>query len=326
MSIVAIPNIAQAPNVGIADLEQLMRSVNDTAQQLQQTHVALRGEVAHLQRELAEANEQLRRSKSLAALGEMAAGIAHEVRNPLASIQLYVQMLAEDVSEQPQQTELCEKIARAIKGLDDVVRDVLLFARDTKVNTAQFSASMLIDRALESCESLMADGDITVVRQDAESSQFSLPVDAGLFVLALSNVMRNAADAMIESRSSRRELGARVSRRTHRRPDGRRVEMAVFTVADTGPGIDEHVVKRMFNPFFTTRKTGTGLGLAIVHRIVDAHGGQVSVENRPDGGAEVRLYLPLGGPGDTELPSLNGRGRLDAEPNTDNLSSMEHGA
>ena len=82
----------------------------------------------------------------------------------------------------------------------------------------------------------------------------------------------------------------------------------------------------MFNPFFTTRKTGTGLGLAIVHRIVDAHGGQVSVENRPDGGAEVRLYLPLGGPGDTELPPLNGRGQLDAEPITDNFSSMEHGA
>ncbi len=87
MSIVAVPNIAQTPNVGIHDLEQLMRSVNDTAQQLQQTHVALRSEVAQLQRELAEANDQLRRSRSLAALGEMAAGIAHEVRNPMASIQ-----------------------------------------------------------------------------------------------------------------------------------------------------------------------------------------------------------------------------------------------
>jgi len=256
----------------------------------------------------------------------MAAGIAHEVRNPLASIQLYVQMLAEDVSEQPQQTELCEKIARAIKGLDDVVRDVLLFARDTKVNTAQFSASMLIDRALESCESLMTDGDITVVRQDAESSQFSLPVDAGLFVLALSNVMRNAADAMIESRSTHRELRTGVSRCMHRNPDGRRAQMAVFSVVDTGPGIDQQVVKRMFNPFFTTRKTGTGLGLAIVHRIVDGHGGHVSVANGSNGGAEVKLFLPLGGPNDTEPSTLNGRGQLARAPLANNSSSKEHGA
>lgn len=326
MSTVAVPNIALPSDVGLEDLEQLMRSVNETTHRLQQTHVALRGEVAHLQRELAEANAQLRRSRSLAALGEMAAGIAHEVRNPLASIQLYVQMLAEDLAERPEQAELCEKIAHAIDSLDAVVRDVLLFARDTTVHTAPISAAALIDRALRTCAPLLADGDITVVRDDARCSQFNIEVDAGLFVLALSNVMRNAADAMIESRSARRELGAGVSRGTHRRPDGRRVEMAVFSVADTGPGIDEHVVKRMFNPFFTTRKTGTGLGLAIVHRIVDAHGGQVSVENRPEGGAQVKLYLPLGGPGDTELPPLSGRGRLEAEPITDNLSSMEHGA
>jgi len=325
MSTVTVPNIALPPDVGLEDLEQLMRSVNETTHRLQQTHVALRGEVAQLQRELAEANAQLRRSRSLAALGEMAAGIAHEVRNPLASIQLYVQMLAEDLAERPEQTELCEKITDAIESLDAVVRDVLLFARDTTVHTAQVPAAELIDRALTTCAQLLVDGDITVVRDDAQSSQFSIQVDAGLFVLALSNVMRNAADAMIESRSTRRELCAGVSRSTHRRPDGRRAEMAVFSVADTGPGIDEHVVKRMFNPFFTTRKTGTGLGLAIVHRIVDAHDGQVSVENRPNGGAEVKLYLPLGGPGATELTPLNGRGRPAAKPITDNFSSTEHG-
>lgn len=326
MSIVAIPNLAQTPNVGIEDLEQLMRSVNDTAQQLQQTHVALRSEVAHLQHELAEANDQLRRSRSLAALGEMAAGIAHEVRNPLASIQLYVQMLAEDLSGKPQQTEVCEKIACAIKGLDDVVRDVLLFACDKKVHTTHVPPSMLIDRALGTCESLLADGDITVVRQDAENSQFSLPVDAGLFVLALSNVMRNAADAMIEARSPQRELRTDVLRRMHRHPDGRRTQMAAFSVADTGPGVDQQVVERMFNPFFTTRKTGTGLGLAIVHRIVDAHGGHVSVENRSEGGAEVTLFLPLSGPEDTEPTTLHGRGRLAAAPIADNSSPKEHGA
>ena len=198
MSTVAIPNIALPPDVGLEGLEQLMRPVNETTHRLQQTHVALRGEVTQLQHELAEANAQLRRSRSLAALGEMAAGIAHEVRNPLASIQLYVQMLAEDLAERPEQTELCEKIAHAIDSLDAVVRDVLLFARDTTVHTAPISAEVLIDRALSTCAPLLSDGDITVVREDARCSQFSIQADAGLFVLALSNVMRNAADAMIK--------------------------------------------------------------------------------------------------------------------------------
>ena len=111
-------------------------TVTRTTGELQRTHVALQGQVRRLQGELAEANAQLRRSKALAALGEVAAGIAHEVRNPLGSIRLYAQMLAEDVGDRPPALDLCDKIGRAVTGLDAIVRDVLLFAGEIHLHAA----------------------------------------------------------------------------------------------------------------------------------------------------------------------------------------------
>ncbi|MCH8824696.1 MAG: hypothetical protein IH984_14450 [Planctomycetes bacterium] len=294
MSTVTARDISMPREMIAEDLRDLMRSVNDTTQRLEQTHVVLRSEVAQLQRELADANAQLRRSRALAALGEMAAGIAHEIRNPLASIQLYVQMLGEDVAEQPEQAKLCKKIANAVEGLDAIVRDVLLFARDTKIRPCFISTKAMFDRAIEPCTSLLRDERIKLLCDGLNDSDFQLYADETLFVLALSNVIRNAAEAMLEAEVDEGEIELSVSRRHDRLSNGNKEEMAVFCIEDTGPGIDPDVVKRMFNPFFTTRKTGTGLGLAIVHRIVDAHGGRVTVTNRPQRGAKVELVLPLG--------------------------------
>ena len=278
--------------IGLEDLKHLMRSVNETTERLADTHAVLQREVVRLQGELAEANAQLRRSRDLAALGEMAAGIAHEVRNPLASIGLYVAMLGEDVEDRPQSAQLCEKIARAVEGLDAIVRDVLLFAKDTSLSTEPTTAGVLLERALESCQSLLVEADVRLVRVGPADGHLSLEADSGLLVQALGNLIRNGVEAMVESAASRRELRVEAIRQRRRCPDGRRAVRIVFCVADTGPGLSPEARQRMFNPFFTTRRTGTGLGLAIVHRIVDAHGGHVTAANGPDGGARVELCLP----------------------------------
>ena len=123
----------EGPTLGLDDLRQLMLTINETTQRLQQTHESLQLEVSRLQGELAEANAQLLRSRSLAALGEMAAGIAHEIRNPLASIGLYAQMLVEDLADRPETSRLAGKIGGAVDRLDTIVRDVLRFARATSV-------------------------------------------------------------------------------------------------------------------------------------------------------------------------------------------------
>lgn len=285
---------AELPHVSgqldVNDLRDLMQSVTETAQRLQATHVALHNQVARLQRELAEANAALRRSQSLAALGQMAAGIAHEVRNPLGSIQLYVQMLAEDLADRPEQSALCSKIDRAVVGLDAIVRDVLTFARDMTIRPQPTTATELLERALASCESLLVGRDIGVRRED--HSPCRLQADGCLMVQALSNVVRNAIEAMVEAESTQQTLTLGAAKRKVRCPDGRQAQRIVLWVQDTGPGIPEEVVDRVFNPFFTTRATGTGLGLAIVHRIVDAHGGHIRIANTADGGTRVELCLP----------------------------------
>jgi signal transduction histidine kinase len=248
--------------LSVDDLRELMRSVTDTTQRLQDTHIALHQQVARLQGELAEANAALRRSQSLAALGEMAAGIAHEVRNPLASIQLYVQTLAENLGGQSAQVELCRKIDRAVGSLDAVVRDVLSFARDTTLHCEPTTSSDLLERALESCAGLVDGHQIIVVLE--EEPRVALHADVNLMTQALANVVRNAIEAMIEHKVRRRQLRLWAARRRIRRADGRSEQRIALCVQDSGPGIPRDVRDRIFNPFFTTRETVTGLCLAFV--------------------------------------------------------------
>jgi signal transduction histidine kinase len=109
---------------------------------------------------------------------------------------------------------------------------------------------------------------------------------------AIGNVVRNAIEATVEADVDPTRLRLTAERRRVRCPDGRQAHRIIIAVEDNGPGIPREVVERMFNPFFTTRKTGTGLGLAIVHRIVDAHGGHINVKKAHGGGARVELCLP----------------------------------
>lgn len=297
MSALTVHSAIEAPHaqaggnaLDLDDLRELMQTVTTTTQRLQQTHTALQSQVANLQRELAEANAALRRSESLAALGGMAAGIAHEVRNPLGSIQLYVQMLADDVADRPPQAELCGKISRAVTNIDAIVRDVLAFARDTTVRPERIEAAELINRALSACDSIILAGEVQVHQPD-RSDSLVLQVDSVLMGQALGNVIRNAVEAMVESNCRERRLQMTAARRKLRCPGGSSAMHTILAVQDTGPGIPTEVRDRIFNPFFTTRATGTGLGLAIVHRIVDAHRGHILIHDVQTGGTRVELCL-----------------------------------
>ncbi|MEM9372764.1 MAG: histidine kinase dimerization/phospho-acceptor domain-containing protein, partial [Planctomycetota bacterium] len=134
-------------SLSASDLAELMASFNEVTSRLEQTHGQLRGEVRRLSEELREANEALQRSRRLAALGEMAAGIAHEVRNPLGSIGLYASMLEEDLHDRPECRGVAVKIGSAVRGLDAVVGDVLSFAREIRVRSCPGHPRELLERA-----------------------------------------------------------------------------------------------------------------------------------------------------------------------------------
>ena len=271
------------------DFAELVRSFNDVTARLESTHSSLRDEVATLKSELQETHRRLRRSRQLAALGEMAAGIAHEIRNPLGAIALNLEALTEDLFDRPGELQLCGRVSKAVTRLDAIVGDVLSFARDTRVRAASIRPSEVIMAAVEHAEDLVDAHDIDVDLSLDEDLE--VMADAALLEQSLLNLIRNACEAMALVDGPRR-LVVSLRSRELRDPERGIIPHAVFEIRDTGPGIPEEVRERMFNPFFTTRAEGTGLGLAIVHRIVDAHGGRLDVSaGHP--GTIMSLSLPL---------------------------------
>jgi signal transduction histidine kinase len=277
------------------DFQEFVRAFTDAASRLEETHAALAAQVSRLQGELAEANERLRRSRSLAALGEMAAGIAHEIRNPLGAIALNAEMLREDVAGNAPASTSVDKILRAARRLDRIVGDVLSVARDTRVHAVETSAREIFELAASDCEALLAEDDIDF-RIDIDGP-CALRADAPLVAQAVANLVRNAVQAMRGLPHREITLSAREARL--RTAEGSRRGFVVLAVEDTGPGIPTEARERIFNPFFTTREEGTGLGLAIVHRIVDAHGGMTACAESTrrvagrNPGARLELSLPL---------------------------------
>jgi signal transduction histidine kinase len=265
------------PDQRLDDLAEIIRAYNQVTADLQRSHETLHAEVTRLQQELASSNAALQRSKRLAALGEMAAGIAHEIRNPLAAIHLYARMLVEDLPAGSETGQTAGKIADAVRGLNAIVCDVLAFARELRPRPMRLRVMDVFHRTVDAHRPALDAAKVSV-RYAMEPEDLLITADNDLMHQAMLNLLRNAVDAGATAIA----LSAHVE-------DG----MVVLGVRDNGPGIPDESIDRIFNPFFTTRDTGTGLGLAIVHRIIDAHGGAIRVSNSPQGGARFELVLPM---------------------------------
>jgi len=308
--------VASAPvsgGGGLGDLAEIIEAYNLVTEKLQVSHERLQGEVVRLRRELASADAQIQRQKRLAALGEMAAGIAHEIRNPLGAIQLYAEMVQDDLKplKQEQAAGNVTKIIEGVRGLNAIVGDVLSFAKQAQTRPNWLEIDALWSRVVDASRAEIDVAGVEVVVEIGSGAPESAWVDGGLLTQALVNLVRNAVDAMSGSNSNEKvgrvEASRRLTLSSQAQGDG-----VLLSVADTGGGIGDADIDRIFNPFFTTRSTGTGLGLAIVHRIVDAHGGTVTAMNTHgdggacggEGGAVFRVFLPnpenTGGAGASE--------------------------
>jgi signal transduction histidine kinase len=284
------------------DLPRLLRFFNEMTDRLRLSHERLQSHVTSLQTELQQKNELLERKSRLAALGEMAAGMAHEVRNPLGGIQLYVDLLRRSAPAGNRSGEYLGRITQGIAQLNQIVEDMLAFASDWKLHRRPCDPEALLEEVLSQQVQVWGEGGVgahfQVVRRFHPAP--ALEADPGLLRRVFGNLIRNAVEAM-EGRCPRvLALGVRFTK-----GEGWEVE-----VEDTGCGIPSEVRDRVFDPFFTTKRSGTGLGLAIVHRIVEAHGGEVRLVYSRPGGTLFRIRLPDVKQPMDGLPASEGRGAV----------------
>jgi signal transduction histidine kinase len=245
----------------------------------------LAAELAETNQRLEQAQAEARRSERLAALGQLSAGLAHEIRNPLGVIKGSAEMLNKKLANaEPLAAELADYISSEVNRLSALVTRFLDFARPLRAETRVQEVTVLLDRALKLVGDQWRGGKINVQR-DYAAGTLAAPLDENLCEQAFINLAQNAYEAMGDAGGTLRVQASAAS------SDGRRgIEVRV---ADTGPGIAEEQREQIFNPFVTTKKTGVGLGLSIVSKIMDEHHGSIHVEST-DRGACFVLFFPDG--------------------------------
>ncbi|MFT6285451.1 MAG: two-component system sensor histidine kinase FlrB [Alcanivorax sp.] len=251
-------------------------------------HVVLITDVSEIHR----LQGQLARKERLTALGGMAARLAHQIRTPLSSATLYLSQLGRQDLAAEQRRKICAKVSDRLSNMGNLLDSMLGFVRGDETPSIDV---IYLGHLLQEFKS-------TVQPQIEKSgSTLAVPlVDDTLMILgdhdeligALSNLAMNALEAMGKSVNIELWVGALNS------------DWLQIRVRDNGPGIPEEILDRIFDPFFTTRALGTGLGLAIVAMTISNHGGEVVVRNRPEGGAEFLIDLPIAKRSDSEGAQL----------------------
>ena len=229
--------------------------------------------------------DRLRHAERLAALGRLVAGVAHEVRNPLATIRLRVQMAQREVRN-ARVDESCAIALEEIERLNGMVNRLLNFARPVRFQPEPTDLKQLTEQRLNRFVETAQKNGIHFVTSFPEDGT-SLPIDQSKMAQVFDNVIQNAIEAMTESGGT---LWVSVTS-TVKSVSG--IDKVRVEFRDSGNGISSNTISRIFDPFFTTKPSGTGLGLSICHEFVRAHGGEIQVESAEGDGTSVRIILPV---------------------------------
>ena len=242
--------------------------------------------------ELKKLEASMRQAERLAALGTLAAGMAHEIRNPLSAIKTFVQLLPRKIDKPGFLGKFNRTVPRELNRINDLVEDLLDLARVPKYEFRAIQIQALIHEALETVgEDLKAHE----IRAHFEPKENLPPVraDAGQLSKAFHNLIRNAVQAMPDGGELRIEtfLSSEQQPGSDAAPEGAESITVVFQ--DTGEGIPPDDRKNIFNPFYTTKMKGTGLGLSITHKVITEHGGTITVSSQADQGARFVIHMPV---------------------------------
>ena len=235
--------------------------------------------------ELAQRNQRLRE------MGEMAAGIAHEIRNPLASIELFASLLKKDLEGDSEKEDLVQHIRAGVENMDRIISTLLLFAKSAQPSRQQCDINLLLTECLEGINNVLVPENINVIRKSAQGTLLANG-DRELLRQVFPNLINNAIQAMPEGG----ELNIITQKSSFPSPRGENGSTArqyiSVTVADTGVGMSADNLAKIFNPFFTTKDKGTGLGLAISHNIIKAHQGTIDAVSEEGKGTSFTVKIP----------------------------------
>ncbi len=221
------------------------------------------------------------RTKRLLAMGEMAATLAHEMRNPLGSMELFCTLLMKDLDENPELFQLADQIHTGIKTLDRIIANSLQFSKDIKPRIQTVTDIEEFFQEILKYLEPQANKQHVSLRLSLEGSG-SVSFDRHLMRQVLLNLILNAIDACTAKSNGEVILKSDLSNK----------DRWLVSVVDNGCGISPDSLEKVFDPFFTTKNEGTGLGLAIVHSIVSAHRGIVAIESEKSKGTSVSIQLP----------------------------------
>lgn len=230
--------------------------------------------------------EMAKRTEKLAAMGEMAANIAHEIRNPLGSIELFASLLMKDIKNEMCQERLSH-IITSVKNMDNKISNLLLFTTQRNPVMRRMNIHHIVREVLQFSEAVIKQEGITVSVRYADVEPY-VRGDAEMLKQVFLNILLNSIQAMPDGGCL--SIETVVSNEQHGVSKGNNVEVRI---SDTGTGIPKENLKKIFDPFFSTRERGSGLGLAIVHNIVHVHGGAIDVGSREHEGTVFNIIFPL---------------------------------
>ena len=246
-------------------------------------------EHASLYEQQTERLKKMYRTDRLATLGELAAGAAHEIRNPLTAIRSTIQYLSKDFSADPVKSEMVTELISEVERINKIVQGLLSFARPSDLNTSDINIEQLINQTL-----LLVTNTLRKQNVEVEFEYFTdnttIQGDAEQLKQVFLNIILNAVEAMGKNPPERsRTLIISIEKGT---PINTHSRYLIISLEDSGKGIEQKNIENVFNPFFTTQEEGTGLGLAICYGTINRHDGEIEVKSVPDKGTCINIKLP----------------------------------
>ena len=245
-----------------ADFNEMVRQLRENREQIQQAHMT-----------------QMTRAEHLATLGELAAGLAHEIRNPLAGIAGVIEIIGPDLPESSPAREVWADAQQEIRHIQRILSDLLDYARPRALEVRPANLNTTAEHAVNLARQQVLSRPIKILLS-LEKDLHLVPHDAAQIQQVLLNLLLNAIQAI--------EGAGQVEVRTEARGDA-----AVVMVTDTGRGIDPERLPNIFRPFYTTKGKGTGLGLSLAQRVVQSHGGRIEVSSVPGRGTDFLVWIPI---------------------------------